>query len=156
MKLPGGLVVSVGTVGRVREERREGQYILTLKLRRFERLAVPFPVIKRDRRSWVVCARSSDDRQLRLLAERVLSVPDFLKRLQDFWKPLPSRRALRSLLAALARDPSSGAPLLLWLAFLVAAHESEGTPAALEACLKRPSYSVFPFAAFSRVRSVLH
>lgn len=148
-KDPGGPVLASGIVSRVREERRGGQYLLHLRFRELRKLSVPFPIVKRDRRSWVVCAPPRDARQQRLLATPPPSVRDLLRAVHAGRRRLPSRRTVADLLAHLARQRRTEGSLLLWLAFLTALSEGDSAVEALQEYAKRPARHVVPFAVFS-------
>lgn len=149
LKGPGGLVAASGAVARVREARKGGRYVLTIRFRGLRRLPVPFPVVKRDRRSWVVCAPPLDANQQRLLAASSPSIPDLLRAARATHQRLPSPRKARALLAALARQPRADGTLLLWLAMLAAAPESDRAADVLLGYLRKPASAVVPFAVFS-------
>lgn len=148
-KHPGGPVVASGTVARAAEGRAAGKYVLTLRFRGLRKLPVPFPVVKRDRRSWVVCAPPKDTRQQSLMVLPEPSVSDFLRSVHAGRRRLPSSRALLKLLSRVARQHRAEGSLLLWLAFLTAASE-DGRPLELLAeYVRKPARHVVPFAVFS-------
>lgn len=148
-KHAGRPVSAVGTVARVREARVGRRYVLTLKLRKVRKLFAPFPVVKRDRRSWVVCAAGADPRQQRLLGAASPTIADLLHGLRARRGRLPGRRAVRELLAATARQPSADTGILLWLSLFAAAAEDADFGEVLRGYLQKPSSRVFPFAVFS-------
>lgn len=148
-KTPGGPVAASGTVSRVREERTAGTYVLHVRLRGLKKLAVPFPVLKRDRRSWVVCAPPTDARQQKLLATPAPSVKDLLRAVHAGRRRLPSRRAVTKLLAHLAHQQRSEGSLLLWLALLAVLQEGDSALDAVQEYVKKPARHVVPFAVFS-------
>lgn len=148
-KDPGGPVLASGIVSRVREERRGRQYVLTLRFRGVRKLPVPFPVVKRDRRSWVICAPPTDARQQRLLATPSPSVRDLLRAVHAGRRRVPSRRSVTAILAHLARQGRAEGSLLLWLAFLAALSEGDGVVDAVQEYAKKPARHVVPFAVFS-------
>ncbi|MDP3685739.1 MAG: hypothetical protein Q8R32_02815 [bacterium] len=148
-KHAGRWVIAAGTVAGVREARQGGRYVLALKFRQLRKLSVPFPIVKRDRRSWVVCASSDDPRQQRLLSVASPTVAELLQATGTRRARLSSRRAVRTLLAAYARQPETDAGLLVWLAFLAASGNEEDLGEVLRAYIRKPSSRVFPFAVFS-------
>lgn len=148
-KLPGGPVVASGVVSRVTESRAAGKYVLALRFRGLRKLPVPFPVVKRDRRSWVVCAPPRDARQQRLLPVPEIGVPDLLRAVHAGRRRLPSRRVLLRLLARLARQRRAEGSLLLWLALLTAASEGNQPLELVAEYARKPARHVVPFAVFS-------
>lgn len=149
VKLSGGPVVAKGAFSKVREERRGGQYVLTLRLRGFRRLSVPFPVVKRDRRSWVVCALPPDADQQRLLAVAEPTLSSLLPSGRGTARRGLGPRLARQLLAAFAREPRTDASLLVWLALLASRPESGRLSDTLAAYARKPARRVVPFAVFS-------
>lgn len=148
-KLPGGPVAATADVGAVRQEKQGVTYLLTLRFRGVKRLPVPFPILKRDRRSWIVCASSPDARQQRLLSPPSLSLEQLLREMQRTRRALPSRRSMIRLLASWARQPKSEGVLLLWLALLACSRDAERSVEDLRSLFKRPPLRVVPFAVFS-------
>lgn len=149
-KLPGGPVVATSVVSRVREERRGGRYMLTLRFRVLHKLTVPFPVLKRDRRSWIVCAPPPDERQQRLLAGPDVTLRGLLRAVHaGGQRRLPSRRAATALLARLARQRKAEGSLLLWLALLAALSEGDRLVEVVQDFSRKPARRVVPFALFS-------
>ncbi|TSC72754.1 MAG: hypothetical protein G01um101438_471 [Parcubacteria group bacterium Gr01-1014_38] len=147
-KYAGQRVIAAGTVARVKEGRAGGRYALTLRFRQFRKLPVAFPIVKRDRRSWVVCA-SDDPRQQRLLRAAALTITELLQAIRTRHSRLPSRQAVRKLLAAYATQPGTDASLLVWLALLAAAPGSGELDDVLRGFLRKPTRRVFPLAVFS-------
>ena len=148
-KGPGGLVTTSGTVARVQEARKGGRYVLTLRFRGLKKLSVPFPVVKRDRRSWVVCSPPMDASQQRLLIGSAPTVHDLLRAVRTTRRRLPSPRVARALLASFAREPRSEGALILWLAMLIAAPEADRVTEVLREYVRKPASTVVPFAVFS-------
>lgn len=148
-KHAGRWVIAAGTVGRVKEERVGERYALTLQFRQLRKLPVAFPIVKRDRRSWVVCASSDDPRQQQLLRATSLTIAELLQAIRARRSRLPSRQTVRKLLAASTRHPKADARVLVWLALIAAAVESDDPDEALRDFLKKPARRVFPFAVFS-------
>lgn len=149
LKTPGGAVVASGRVSRVKEERRGGSYFVHLRFRDFGRLAVPFPVVKRDRRSWVTCAPPLDAAQQRLLAARAPTVKDLLQAVHAGRRRLPSRRVVTRILSQLTRQQRTEGSLLLWLALLAMLSETDSALDAVTEYAKKPARRVVPFAVFS-------
>ncbi len=148
VKVPSGLVVARGTVSSVREEKIGGTYVLSLQLRRFQKLRTPFPIEKHDRRSWVVCAPSDDAQQQRLLVASPPTIEDLLRVMRTTRRRLPSRCAVRIQLAALARTAGTDGSLLLWLALLAEASAAGTVSQALRDYARKPARGVVPFAVF--------
>lgn len=148
-KYAGGPVHAVGTVARVREARVKGRYVLTIALRRLQKLPVPFPIVKRDRRSWVVCASPDDPQQQRLLGTPSQTIAELLQGIRTRRRRVPPQRTVRALLSAYARQPSTDAGLLVWLALLAASMQNDDLDERLRRYIKKPSSRVFPFAVFS-------
>lgn len=148
-KAPGGAVVASGRIARLQETRRGGRYVLSLRFRGLDKLAVPFPVVKRDRRSWVVCALPADRAQQRLLAARAPTVRELLQAVHAGRRRLPSRRMVRRILAQLTRQQRTEGSLLLWLALLAILQESDSALDAVTEYARRPARRVVPFAVFS-------
>lgn len=146
-KHAGRWVVAAGTVARVREQRAGGRYLLALKFRTLHRLRVPFPIVKRDRRSWVVCATTSDPGQQHLLGSSSPTLTQLLEGVRGRRRLSP--QAVRKLLAAYAGQPGTETHLLMWLALLAVATDSDNLDEALRGYFKKPSQGVFPFAVFS-------
>lgn len=148
-KHAGRPVHAVGAVARVREARVKGRYVLTITLRRLRKLPVPFPIVKRDRRSWVVCASRDDPQQQRLLGVPSQTIAELLQGIRTRRRRLPSQRTVRALLSAYARGPSTDASLLVWLSLLAASAENDDLDERLRRYVKKPSSRIFPFAVFS-------
>lgn len=148
-KLPGGPVMAEGTVSRMREGRAGGRYVLTARFRRLRKLAVPFPVVKHDRRSWVVCSAKVDERQQTLITPRVLTVRELLQAVHAGHRRLPSRRAVTRLLAQSARQHRIDGSMVLWLALLAAIDNPEHIVDTILEYTKKPARRVVPFAVFS-------
>lgn len=149
VKTPGGPVLASGLVTRVREERKGREYLLHLRFRDLRKIPVPFPVVKRDRRSWVVCAPPRDARQQALIAPPPPSVRDLLRAVHAGRRRVPSRRTVTKLLAHLARQHRAEGSMLLWLAFLAVLSEGDGVADALQEYAHKPARHVVPFAVFS-------
>lgn len=149
VKTPGGPVLASGIVTRAREERRGRQYFLHLRFRGMQKLPVPFPVVKRDRRSWVVCAPPRDIRQQPLITTPPPSMRDMLRAVHAGRRRPPSRRAVTKLLAHLARQHRTEGSMLLWVAFLAALSEGDGVVEAVHEYAQKPARHVVPFAVFS-------
>lgn len=148
IKVPSGPVVARGIVSSVREEKAGGQYVLILHFRALRRLPVPFPVEKHDRRSWVVCPPPDDASQQRLLAVSPLTIDDLARAMRAMRRNLPSRRAIRSQLASLARETGTDGALLVWLALLAGAADPGKVNERLRGYLRKPARTVIPFAVF--------
>jgi hypothetical protein len=149
LKTPGGAVVASGRVSRCTEERRGGRYVLHLRFRDFERLAVPFPVVKRDRRSWVTCAPPRDAAQQRLLAARAPTLKELLQAVHAGRRRLPTRRQAARILAQVALQQRAEGSLLLWLALLAVLQEADHALDAVTEYARKPPRRVVPFAVFS-------
>lgn len=149
VKTPGGPVLASGLVTKVREERKGREYLLYLHFRGLRKIPVPFPVVKRDRRSWVVCAPPRDARQQALITTPPPSVRDLLRAVHAGRRRVPSRRTVTKLLAHLARQHRAEGSMLLWLAFLAVLSEGDGVADALQEYAHKPARHVVPFAVFS-------
>lgn len=148
-KHAGRPVHAMGGVARVREARIKGRYVLTITFRRLQKLPVPFPIVKRDRRSWVICSSTEDPQQQRLLGAPSHTIAELLQSIRMRRRRFPSPRTIRTLLSAYARQPAAGAGLLVWLALLAASAEDDDLDERLRRYIKKPSSRVFPFAVFS-------
>lgn len=151
-KRSGGPVVARATVARVYETLVRGRYHLRVTLRQFAMLPIPFHVVKRDRRSWVICDETDDARQQALFTTPALSVEDIETLLRSRYRRLPSRRALddacRAILADM-RDARASATLVL-LSVLHALRTTDHLPADLRRLLRGHPSWVYPLAVFRR------
>jgi hypothetical protein len=153
LKVPGGDVVASASVTRVTEEFHGGRYAIRIRLRKPERFSIPFPVVKRDRRSWVVCAGDRDTPQQPLFAPPGLTLESLTSAVRRHQKILPSQREIeRSLRSLLSQkiDPSRDVGVLLILGILLALKKDVPFPDTLRHLLRRAPQRVYPLAVFSK------
>lgn len=152
-KSSGGPVRATTSVARIKETLKRGRYTVRLGLRHIEALPVPFPIVKRDRRSWVTCTPPPDHQQ-RLFVPSALTVSTLVASLQRRYRPLPSVTAIRQALhALLARTPtSSEADLVILLGLLLGLRQRTDLSALLEQRLRSSDDAIYPLAVFRPTR----
>lgn len=151
-KESGGLVMAQATVARVSERLRQGMFEVRLTLRGYRMLRIPFPVYKRDRRSWIVCAATRDERQQALLTSSSPSVAQLRTAVERHMKRLPSASALHRALHTAVTSPSEKrhtSGLIFFLLLLLSIREDVELPDDLAVFLTSSPTRVFPFATFS-------
>ncbi len=118
-KTPGGDVLARAEVGAIRERADRGKYVVRLRLRRAELLLAPFPIVKRDRRSWVVCVPPSPRAQQRLLSLPEPALTDLLQAVSRTYRRLPSARTIERAAVVLLEGHVPSSRELAGLALLV-------------------------------------
>lgn len=150
-KVPGGDVIARAAVAAVAGEAAGGKIVVRMRLKNPTILVQAFPVVKHDRRSWVVCAARRRGSQQSLLAFPDPTLADVLRAVSRHVGALPARRDIERALRAHAagrawrRDPG----VLLVIAALVAIADGVTLTAALEDVLRAVPVGVFPLAVFS-------
>lgn len=155
-KLPGGAVVSVARVLRVRETLERGRYRVRLRTTRPRAFPVPFPVEKHDRRPWVVCGFAADGEQQPLLAAAELTLRNLTSVVKTRYAVTPSAAALRRVLSALLTGaaPRRDLPaVLLLVSLLLASREGVDLPQDILRLLQSKPARVLPLVVFSRPRA---
>ncbi len=98
-KKPGGGVFAKGRVTHVKDYLKNGRYYVELLVSRLVVFEAPFPIIKRDRRSWVVCTPLIDGNQQHLIPLPSPTLEQILKAIKSHYPILPSRNQVNEAIA---------------------------------------------------------
>jgi hypothetical protein len=147
----GGGVVGIARVLNVKDFLRGGRYLVSLRISKPRLFKTPFSVIKRDRRSWVVCNSKNNDNQQPLFALLSPTLADCIKAVKNHYRGLPGNKIILEAVQYLSENKnvakqSSG--LLFLLAIISAEKNGIDLQDELRRLLAKQPERVFPLAIF--------
>ncbi|MDO8512014.1 MAG: hypothetical protein Q7S57_01975 [bacterium] len=147
----GGGVVGLARVLKVKDFLRGGRYVVSLGISKPRVFKMPFSVIKRDRRSWVVCNSKNNIDQQPLFALQSPTLADCIKAVKSHYRGLPGNKLVLETVQYLSENKdvakqSSG--LLFLLAIILAEKNGIDLQEELRHLLAKQSEKVSPLAVF--------
>lgn len=97
-KKPGGGVFGKARVKKVKDYLKGGKYYVELVISRPMIFGFSFPILKRDRRSWVPCSSGDDVNQQMLLSLPSPTLEQIKKAVEKHYRSLPSKNQMEEAL----------------------------------------------------------
>lgn len=126
-KGPGAGVIGLARVLKVKDYLKEGRYTVSIFISRPVFFAKPFSIIKRDRRSWVVCNSKNNLNQQPLLPLPSPTVDDCIKAVKNHYRGLPGNKQIFETInyLSLSKDVAKQSSGILFLLAIIAAEKND-------------------------------
>jgi len=152
-KSPGGGVFAWTKVTSVKDQLKNGRYVVTLGINRPHIFSVSFPVLKRDRRSWVVCSASDNINQQQLITLPSPTLEEIEKAIRKHYRKLPSKKEILQAIKFFAQnaddeEEKNNSAILFLLAIIIALKNDTNLYQALKPLLNQHPTKVFPLSIF--------
>lgn len=150
-KSPGGGVFAKAKVLNVKDFLKGGRYYVNIGISKPQFFSRPFAIIKRDRRSWVVCNGKNNINQQALIALPSPTLADCVKAVKNHYRVLPvGKDVLETLehLAAAGKKVEQLAGILFLLAIIASEKNNLDLQNELRHLLGKHPEKVTPLAIF--------
>lgn len=119
-------VIGLARVLNVKDFLRGGRYIVSLSISKPRLFKTPFSVIKRDRRSWVVCNSKNNINQQPLFPLLSLTLADCIKAVKSHYRGLPGNKLILQTIRHLSenKDVAKQSSGLLFLLAIIASEKN--------------------------------
>ena len=125
-KGPGGGVIGLARVLSVKDFLKGGRYTVSIGITKPKFFLKPFSIIKRDRRSWVVCSNKNNLNQQPLLPLPSPTVADCIKAVKNHYRVLPGNKQIFETINYLSeiKDVAKQSSGLLFLLAIISAEKN--------------------------------
>jgi len=125
-KGPGGRVIGLARVLNVKDFLKGGRYTVSLGITKPRFFSKPFSILKRDRRSWVVCNNKNNVNQQPLLPLPSPTIVDCVKAVKNHYRRMPGNMLVLETIKYLSeiKDVAKQSSGLLFLLAIIAAEKN--------------------------------
>lgn len=150
-KSPGGGVFGWTRVTSVKDQLKGGRYFVSLGIIKPRVFPIPFPIVKRDRRSWVTCQANHNLNQQQLMPLPSPTLEEIERAIRKHYHSFPSKKeiiaAIRYSASEVAADKNISATLFL-LVLMFAFKNEINLQQNLKDLLNHQPIKVFPLSVF--------